>query len=406
MVQWNRRSLGATAGTILVMFSLGTFYAWSVFVRPLEEEFGASRSAVSLVFSLGTVAFSIGMLFGPRCLRGLSAGQAAGVALALAGLGLALSASLWSLSVVMAGYGGLFGFANGLGYGLSLQVVNRELPQRRGMMTGIAVATYTLGSAAVAPGLEHVIAAWGLAGSFLALSTLLLLAAAGAYALMRNIPTDAPAADIASRASEPLRVSHALIVLWMCFFLGSAVGVLVLSHASPLVASLGGTAEQAAWAVTLVTLGNGLGRLAGGPMCERLPSRLMLAAAALWNAIALTPVLLFPDVTTALFAMFAIGVGYGSLASAVPMAIVKSYGADRLSVVYGRLFTAWGAAGLLAPLAGGILFDLSGSYGATLTASLVLCLAGAGLAQFYREGSAAAGCHGDRPLWSSRRTIR
>jgi OFA family oxalate/formate antiporter-like MFS transporter len=176
-----------------------------------------------------------------------------------------------------------------------------------------------------------------------------------------------------------------MIVLWVCFFLGSAVGVLVLSHASPLVASLGGTAEQAAWAVTLVTLGNGLGRLAGGPLCEQLPSRLMLAAAALWNAIALTPVLLSPGVTTALIAMFGIGVGYGSLASAVPMAIVKSYGAERLSVVYGRLFTAWGTAGLLAPLVGGILFDFTGSYGATLTASLVLCLAGAGMAQFYRE---------------------
>jgi MFS transporter, OFA family, oxalate/formate antiporter len=183
MVQWNRRSLGATAGTVLVMFSLGTFYTWSVFVRPLEEEFGASRSAVSLVFSLGTVAFTIGMLFGPRLLGRLSPGRAAGVALVVAALGLVLSASLWSLPVVMAGYGGFFGFANGLGYGLSLQVVNRELPHRRGMMTGIAVATYTLGSAAVAPGLERVIGAWGLASSFLALGTLLLVAAAAAHGL-------------------------------------------------------------------------------------------------------------------------------------------------------------------------------------------------------------------------------
>jgi OFA family oxalate/formate antiporter-like MFS transporter len=258
------------------------------------------------------------------------------------------------------------------------------------MMTGIAVATYTLGSAAVAPGLERIIGAWGLASGFLALSALLFLAAAVAYALMRIIPTDEPA-EIATRASMAVSASPALIVLWICFFLGSAVGVLVLSHASPLVASLGGTAQQSALAVTLVTLGNGLGRLAGGPMCERLPSRLMLAAAALWNALALTPVLLSPSVMTALFAMFGIGVGYGSLASAVPMAIVKSYGAERLSFVYGRLFTAWGAAGLLAPYLGGIFFDVTGNYGATLTTSLIFCLAGASLAQFYQEGSRASG---------------
>lgn len=391
MIQGNRRIPGAAAGAILVMFSLGTFYAWSVFVRPLEAEFGASRSAVSLVFSLGTVAFTIGMLLGPRILGRLSPARAAAVALTLAGLGLALSASLWSLTVVMAGYGGLFGFANGLGYGLSLQVVNRELPQRRGMMTGIAVATYTLGSAAVAPGLEHVIGAWGLASGFLALSALLLLAAAAAHWLMRSVPADEPAAAATDRASQPVGACHALMVLWICFFLGSAVGVLVLSHASPLVASLGGTAEQSGLAVTLVTLGNGLGRLAGGPLCERLPSRLLLASAALWNALALTPVLLSPDVTTALIAMFGIGVGYGSLASAVPMAVVKSYGAARLSLIYGRLFTAWGAAGLLAPFLGGVLFDLTGSYAVTLTTSFILCLAGAGFAQFYRDGNGPAG---------------
>jgi MFS transporter, OFA family, oxalate/formate antiporter len=113
-------------------------------------------------------------------------------------------------------------------------------------------------------------------------------------------------------------------------------------------------------------------------------------AAALWNALALAPVLLVPNVTTSLLAMFGIGAGYGLLASAIPVAIVKSHGPARLSVIYGRLFTAWGAPGLLAPLLGGILFDLTGNYAATLAMSLVLCLVAAGLGQFYRDRRSGA----------------
>ena len=79
-----------------------------------------------------------------------------------------------------------------------------------------------------------------------------------------------------------------------------------------------------------------------------------------------------------------------AVGDAVPQPLSIAGAAAQPGHVYGRLFTAWGTAGLLAPLVGGILFDLTGSYAATLTASLVLSLAGVGMAQFYREGGRRA----------------
>ena len=70
--------------------------------------------------------------------------------LGLAAAGFALAGWGRSIAAVMIGFGGLFGFANGLGYGFSLQLAQQALPHRRGLVTGLAVASYTLGSAAFA----------------------------------------------------------------------------------------------------------------------------------------------------------------------------------------------------------------------------------------------------------------
>jgi OFA family oxalate/formate antiporter-like MFS transporter len=220
--------------------------------------------------------------------------------------------------------------------------------------------------------------------AFLALALLNTAAAVAATWLLRGLLSTHPNGASGETASRSGYFKAPLVVLWGCFFFGSAVGVVVLSHAAPLTVSLGGSAREAAWAVTLVTIGNGIGRLAGGPLCARFPSRLVLVGAPLCNALALGLLLAWPSVSTALLAMFAVGVGYGSLASALPISIVKAYGAAQLSPVYGRIFTAWGAAGLLGPFLGGFLFDMSGSYATTLTASVAACLLGAGLGFSYR----------------------
>ena len=59
----------AVAGAVILMFSLGSLYPWSVFVQPLEDELAVSRSAVSRVFSLATVGFTAFMLIGPLFYR-------------------------------------------------------------------------------------------------------------------------------------------------------------------------------------------------------------------------------------------------------------------------------------------------------------------------------------------------
>lgn len=379
-----RPALAAVAA-VIVMASLGTLYAWSVFVEPLEAELQTSRSTVSAVFSVAIVAFTVGMLVGPLLYRHLSAAAFILLTGVLAGAGLALAAAGGGFWIIACGYGGLFGIANGFGYGIALQLVHNVLPHRRGIMTGVVVASYTVGSAVAAPILDRIIMTSGADAAFLALAAVLVAAHAGAALLallsrgeLHQRTTSAPAQDMSGRRRQ-------FVLLWLSFLLISAIGVMTLGHAAPLAGSLGGGGWQLSLAVMLTTVGNGIGRLAGGWLCELAPPRSLLAGAPAIIGAALIAVLAAGSVTGVHVGLFVVGVGYGSVAAALPMIIARSYGGANVARVYGRMFTAWGVSGLLAPFIGGLLFDATGNYDGALMGAAAMALAAVLLGLCYRE---------------------
>ncbi|MGH6928321.1 MAG: MFS transporter [Dongiaceae bacterium] len=356
----------------LVMASVGTLYAWSVFVVPIELAFGQSRAATSLVFSVATAAFTIGMLGGPRVLRERSPQAIALLSCLMAASGLALSAAAESVWLVVLGFGVLFGLANGLAYSSSLQIAQHAAPTRPGLFTGIAVASYMLGSVVGSPLLGAATEIWSFRLALLLLAA--YLAAAGLLAFL--LLYWSKVADVA-RADAPSTERRApfgeMAVLWAVFLLSSLVGVMTLAHAAPLAASLPGGERHPASAAALVALGNGVGRLAGGWLSDRLNPRALLFGAPALIGAALAAVLAVPRLDVLLAALCIIGIGYGCIAGCLPAIVARSYGARSLPRLYGRLFTAWGLAGVVGPYLGGVLYDGQGDYelanaGAAVTA--------------------------------------
>lgn len=379
-----RPALAAVAA-VIVMASIGTLYAWSVFVEPLEAELGTSRSTVSAVFSAAIVAFTVGMLVGPLLYRRLSAAAFILLTGVLAGAGLALAVAGSSVWIIACGYGGLFGVANGFGYGIALQLVHNTLPHRRGLMTGVVVASYTIGSAVAAPILDWIIGSSGTDAGFLALAAALLSASAVAALLAWLSRAELHQRTASSSAQDLAGRRRQFALLWLSFLLISAIGVLTLGHAAPLAGSLGGSGWQLSLAVMLTTVGNGIGRLAGGWMCELVPPRSLLAGAPAVIGAALLTVLASGSVTGVHVGLFVVGVGYGCVAAALPMIIARSYGGANVARVYGRMFTAWGVSGLLAPFIGGLLFDATRNYDGALMGAAAMALAAVLLGLCYRE---------------------
>jgi MFS family permease len=352
------------AATVLLMVALGLFHAWSLFVGSLQRELGVSRGVVSGIYALATASFTVSMLAAHRVLgRAGPAPVAAGAAL-LAALGLAL-ASTGTPWAVWLGYGVLFGVANGVGYAFALQATALVLPERTGLAASISVTAYALAPAVLAPLLDDRLRTSGALDTFALLAGLTAAVAAAQLPLLAGVRL-APAPQAAEDARPSSGSGRTFWLLWGSFLLASAAGLLAFAHAAALVSAVGGTASASALAVSLIAAGNALGRLLGGSLSDALPLRLLLAAAGLASAAALAAAAALPDVGVTLVALALVGLGYGAVSSLLPAAGAAFFGAATLARTYGRLFTAWGAAGLAAPVLAGVLFDLTGGYRAAL----------------------------------------
>ncbi len=134
------------AGALSMNIALGTLYAWSVFVAPLETQFGWKRADTSLVFTVAVIVFALTFVaagriqdrFGP-----LWCSLAGGI---LVSLGFYLSAYTTSLVYLIVCFGVIGGLGNGFGYATPIPVMAKWFPDKRGLAIGLAVGGYGAGS--------------------------------------------------------------------------------------------------------------------------------------------------------------------------------------------------------------------------------------------------------------------
>ena len=145
------RAWAAIAAVTVMNLPLGSIYAFSVFLKPIEAELGLARSALSLVFGLASIGFTVGMLAAPYAYGIASAPRLAAICSGSAALGIALSGLADGLGLLLVGYGILFGIGGGAAYIVAQQSVNLLVTSRRGLVNGYIVALYPAGAMVAAP---------------------------------------------------------------------------------------------------------------------------------------------------------------------------------------------------------------------------------------------------------------
>ena len=177
-----------------------------------------------------------------------------------------------------------------------------------------------------------------------------------------------------------------VILLWLAYFGAVLAGLMVIGHASGI--DLWRRPDAAPWLAPMVIGASNLaGALIAGRLADRLPLGRLLACLALLTCGALLAISLDSGRIGTLASFAAIGFAYGGTISAYPAAIAKWFGMAQGPYVYGRVFTAWGAAGLLGPWLAGALFDAGGGYGLALGCASALGLSSAILITRLGRGS-------------------
>src|SRR5713101_7327584 len=264
----------AAAG-VLMQVALGAVYAWSVFRAPLVKQFGWSISEVTLTFTISIFVLGIAAFLGGLWLNRKGPRVVAITGGILYGLGVLLASfsanKLWWLYL---SYGLIGGIGLGLSYIVPVAVLVKWFPDRRGLITGIAVGGFGAGALVTAPVATRLIQSVGVLSTFAYLGIAYFVVTIISGAFMQNPPDgwkpegwSPTATETSQRAGHDFTLSEALktwqwYALWLLLFLNTCAGISVISQEAPIFQELTGvSAVVAGGMVGVASLGNAVGRV-------------------------------------------------------------------------------------------------------------------------------------------------
>jgi len=361
-------------GGLSMNLALGTLYAWSVFVTPLEREFGWKRAQTSMVFTIAVVVFAITFIVAGRLQDKKGPLIVSVIGGLLVSVGFFLSAYTTSLNYLFICFGAIGGLGNGFGYATPIPVMAKWFPDRRGLAVGLAVAGYGGGSAIFGPlAGNYLIPTYGWRTTFQILGGIfLVMTMVGAF-LLKNPPagykpagwTPAPAAKTAATTyefspGEAMR-TPTMWFMWVAYALGTSAGLMVISQLVPFARSKGVPLALATTGIFIGAAGNAAGRILSGWMSDAIGRlnvlRLMIAISAVamvilphTGGLVAVPVLMY-------VVIFVVYWCYGTQLSVNASTTSDFWGTKNAGINYGILFTSWGVAGVIGPRIGGLMFD-------------------------------------------------
>lgn len=332
----------AVAGAVLLDLAVSPLFAWDVFTGSLRRDLGAGDTLLAGVFSVGLAAFMVGVLVGGRLADLVAARRLALVTLVGTVAGLLGCAAATSVLALVLAFGVVLGGSTGLGYATAVRVAG-TVASRRGLALGLVVSAYALGTAVLAPVAAALLGAVGRAWTFVLVAGVMGGVLAVAAALVPGEPSDPHPRARRSRG----RPGRAVVALWAAFGLGAAPALAAFAQAG----ALAGSPDAVAVAVGVLAVGNVVGRLVAGPLSDRVGRSAALHGNCAVLLLACLPLAAGSGGPVALVALLLLGTQYGALSALVPAATADVVPRERFGTAYGLVFTGWGLAGLLAPVA-------------------------------------------------------
>ena len=368
----------AIAGVFL-QIALGAVYAWSVFRVPLSKQFGWSISEVTLTFTISIFVLGFAAFFGGLWLNRKGPRIVALTGGALYGLGVFLASFSHSLSWLYLSYGVIGGIGLGLGYIVPVAVLVKWFPDRRGLITGIAVGGFGAGALITAPVATRLIQSVGVLSTFAYLGVAYLVVTIISGSFMQNPPDgwkpegwSPTASQTSQRAGHDFVLSEALktwqwYALWLLLFLNTCAGISVISQEAPIFQELtGASAIVAAGMVGLASIGNAVGRVFWAWVSDLITRRatfvvmFILQVLLFWFLPSIATVSLMTIVTFVVLMCY--GGGFGTM----PAFAADYFGPKNVGPIYGLMLTAWSFASAVGPLFIAHMRETAGSYGGAL----------------------------------------
>lgn len=387
-------------GALLIQMSLGAIYIYSVFRPALAARFPDwSAADLALPAQMVLAVFAASMIISGKLQDKIGPRKTAllGAVFLLAGMFVAAKAQ--TLAQFVFGFGVLGGIGIGAAYVCPIAACAKWFPDKRGFITGLAVAGFGAGGMIFAPLASYFIAWMGIMAALFYLGLIYFFAIVVGAMLLKTAPENycpagyslpivAATAKVNFFTKEMIKTKKFLI-LWLTYFFGAAAGLMVImnltniwqsiaAHQKEIAAMAAGTA-----AVMAVAAFNSAGRIVWGKISDVAGREKTLILAFLICAAGLGFLAVMPPFWGFIAAAGAVGFSFGGFLALYPAICADYFGAKNIGANYGALFTAYGAGGLFGPwLAAGLSQTKiieqqleATSYANPLFAATALCLA-------------------------------
>ena len=377
-------------GGILSNFCAGMLYSWSIYVNPLMEAHGWERGAVSLAMSIATLVIPISMIPAAKILAKKGPTKTALIGTIFLVLGLAIAGLTASLPLLYLGFGVFGGIGVGFIYGTPIATCVKWFPDKKGLISGLAVGGFGLGSIVFAPICTSVIASLGPNTTFLIQGAITLVGMLIAAPLMKAAPDGfkpegwtPPAAAAASGSShdytsaEMLKTKQYWFLLIMYLFANMS-GLMVIGHASPIAQAVAGlTAAQAGAIVSVLSIANTAGRFMSGALCDKLGAKRVVTIIYIVNAVLLVALQFLTNFATIALGIGGLAVCFGAMMGAYPSLVVDYFGVKYSGPNYARIFLAYGIGGIIGPQLAVRVVAATGGYTLAFVIIGASCIIGA-----------------------------
>ncbi|NLA86066.1 MAG: OFA family MFS transporter, partial [Clostridiales bacterium] len=150
---YSKKAIGPITGCLVVMLCVGIIYLWSVFSGDIIKAFNWNASSAKMVSSYMLMGFVIGCLIGGilNDKKGPRFTCTLGIILFSLGIGSTAFLTSGTISLIYLTYSLMGGLGSGLAYNAAIPCVQKWMPGRRGLASGIAAAAFGLSTLIVTP---------------------------------------------------------------------------------------------------------------------------------------------------------------------------------------------------------------------------------------------------------------
>lgn len=385
--------VGASVIGTGLSFVIIAVLCFSIFVKPLQDEFGWQRGEIAFALSITTFVQVIinpflGILLDKWGVRRILIPSLIMMPLVVAS-GYFLTDSLWSLYL-------LYLLIPILGAGTGGMIWSRLLvvwfDRRRGMALGIGLSGIGLGAGLMSALLQMVIDNYSWREAYLVFAGLVfLISLPCSMIFVRNSPDESgqlPDVDemspqglvrgtLGELSLAQVYRTHQYRFLMVSFLIFGVTLGGVMAHLFPMMLDQGLTTTQAGIAGSAMGLAIVLGRVGCGYMLDKLYAPYV---AALFLGSPIISIALFAlgiTAQTAVPAAFLFGLGIGAEFDVLAFMVSRYFGVINFGKLYGHIFATFQLGHCIGPIAMGVAFDRSGYYSEVLWVFVVLLVIGA-----------------------------